>query len=381
MIRVANVIEDARLCGPQIRIANVACAMRKQIHTTVIMPRVDSERFREKLDSCNINYKMFKLSRITKDFRVALRYVFLSSVELFHLVRYLKHKNFDIVHVSGGSWQYKGAIAGRLAGIKVIWHLNDTYVPSFFRRLFATMAGLADIYVFASEKSKLYYAPLISRNKPQIVIPAPVDPSHFSPDNLCSGEVFTNQKWAGKTIVGIVGNINRIKGIDTFIRAASEVAKKNQNVHFIVVGAVFDSQNEYYKRLEKLVSDLNLVDISFVGGQDDIRPWLNLFDIYVCSSVAESSPISVWEAMSMAKPIVSTNVGDVPLYIKNGVSGDIVDVGNYHEMANKINDLIASHSKRVEYGNLAREEVKNRLSLEFCVEKHINVYKMAINQN
>ena len=62
-----------------------------------------------------------------------------------------------------------------------------------------------------------------------------------------------------------------------------------------------------------------------------MRPLLKRFDVYVCSSKAESSPISVWEAMSMAKPIVSTSVGDVPLYVQNEHNGYIVEIENTNQ--------------------------------------------------
>ena len=45
-----------------------------------------------------------------------------------------------------------------------------------------------------------------------------------------------------------------------------------------------------------------------------IRSLLNQSDIYVCSSNYESSPVSIWEAMSMELPIVSTDVGDLSKY-------------------------------------------------------------------
>ena len=50
-----------------------------------------------------------------------------------------------------------------------------------------------------------------------------------------------------------------------------------------------------------------LINIYFINSRRDVRPLLKRFDIYVCSSDNEASPLSVWEAMSMKKPIVSTD--------------------------------------------------------------------------
>ena len=40
----------------------------------------------------------------------------------------------------------------------------------------------------------------------------------------------------------------------------------------------------------------------------------------------KSSPLSVWEAMSMEKAIVSTDVGDIKKFINNGNNGLVVRV-------------------------------------------------------
>jgi len=45
----------------------------------------------------------------------------------------------DIVHCNG-AWQVKGIIAGKLAGAKVVWHLNDTRMPFFIKVVFSFLA-------------------------------------------------------------------------------------------------------------------------------------------------------------------------------------------------------------------------------------------------
>ena len=38
-IKIANIIEDARLAGPQIRMIRVAPAIKNTINTTILMPK------------------------------------------------------------------------------------------------------------------------------------------------------------------------------------------------------------------------------------------------------------------------------------------------------------------------------------------------------
>ena len=58
-LRVANIIEEGKLGGPQIRIASVAKAMKGVVDTTVVMPHENSEPFRKLLDEGDVLYKTF----------------------------------------------------------------------------------------------------------------------------------------------------------------------------------------------------------------------------------------------------------------------------------------------------------------------------------
>ena len=53
-IRVANVIEEAKLGGPQVRIVRIAENLSEQVETTVIMPRSNSRDFKALLRKKNI---------------------------------------------------------------------------------------------------------------------------------------------------------------------------------------------------------------------------------------------------------------------------------------------------------------------------------------
>lgn len=376
ILRVANIIEEGKLGGPQIRIARVACALKDRVHTTVVLPLENSERFRQKLDEYKVPYRAFHLSRLTREFLAAVRFVLFSALEVAWLTMYFIKERFDLVHVSGGAWQYKGAIAGKLAGCKVIWHLNDTSTPFIIRKLFSIVSGLADGYIFASERSWALYNTLVQRGKPEFLVPAPVDTSHFSPEVCYSGDEELIASWQRKRVIGSVGNINPIKGFDVLIRAAAELNKQFHDLQFVVVGTVFKNQEHYYEKLVSLAKRLGVENVYFCGTRDDVRPLLQRFDIYVCSSYAESSPVSVWEAMSMGKAIVATDVGDVPKYVLKGSSGEVVAVDDAVELAGRVAELLSDSARAKWYGKEARRIATENLDIIYCAERHIQAYEM-----
>jgi glycosyltransferase involved in cell wall biosynthesis len=374
-LRVANIIEDGKIAGPQVRICSVAAALKGQVDTVVVMPMENSVGFQQRCEALGVSYMTLPITRMTKEWRVALRYVLFSFVEITRLAIYFRRENFELIHVSGGSWQYKGVIAGKLAGKKVVWHLNDTYMPGFIHGLFAMVGKLADGYIFASERSRNYYRTSIKANKPEFVVPAPVDTARFDPEKSYAGDEDFREKWTGKFIIGTVANINPIKGLETFIRAAAILNERIGQAHFVVVGPVYKNQQGYFASLQRLCNELSVDNIEFVGSRSDVRPLLQRFDAYVCSSRAESSPISVWEAMAMCIPIVSTEVGDVPLYICDNHNGFLVEIGNPKAMAKRLEQLAANTELCREFGLRARDAAVQKLDIAQCAERHTTVYQ------
>lgn len=360
--------------GPQVRIAAVACALKGRVDTTVIVPEENSEVFRARLDERGIIYKAMPITGLTRQWTAALRYIIFSFLEVYRLAAYFREHRFDVVHVSGGAWQYKGVVAGKLAGCAVAWHLNDTSMPWLIRRVFALFSRLADGYIFASERSRKYYGELMPNGKDEFVIPAPVDTIIFDPALSISGDEALIAQWADKRVIGTVGNVNRVKGFDYFIRMAAALNRQYDSLQFVVVGPIYKSQQRYYESLVALCQELGVANIVFVGARADVRPLLKRFDVYVCSSRAESSPISVWEAMAMAKPIVSTDVGDVALHVKDGGSGYIVNVGDVDRLAQRIGQLIEDDGLCKRFGESARMAAVSELGLERCARQHLEAY-------
>ena len=99
-LRIANIIEEGKLGGPQIRIALVAEALKDRIDTTIILPK-NSCDFIRLIKNKKLNYQTFSLSRITKEWMKALSYITFSLYEIFIVAKFLKKKNFDLIHVSG----------------------------------------------------------------------------------------------------------------------------------------------------------------------------------------------------------------------------------------------------------------------------------------
>jgi glycosyltransferase involved in cell wall biosynthesis len=379
-MRVANILEEGKMGGPQVRILQVAVYLEKHVDTVVVMPEENSAEFQQCCESLGVPFQALPLSRITKELGPALRYLWRTPWEILQLVRLFHQERFDLIHVSGGSWQYKGTIAGKLAGTPVIWHLNDTYMPRPLRRVFGLLSGLACGYAYASERTKAYYAPYVSSNKFEFTIPAPVDTTRFDPKLELPDDALYSEL-EGRKVVGTVANPSPVKDLMTFLKMAEKVQKQTaMPVVFVVVGKLYETQMNYFHTLQEMTKELQL-KIYWAGPRQDVRPLLKRFDVYVCSSKAESSPISVWEAMSMSKPIVSTDVGDVPIYVHDQENGFIVPAGDADQLAACVQRLLDSESMRKSFGKKSRWIAQQKLDISFCGQKHFEAYQQITSQS
>jgi|TARA_B110000027_G_scaffold131825_1_gene156842 glycosyltransferase involved in cell wall biosynthesis len=384
-IRVANIIEEGRLGGPQMRMALVASILGKsefnnKVDITFIFPKKDSMEFRERCDSIGIKYYLFSFTKISRNWINILRYLILFPVEVLLLANFLKKHSFDIVHVSGGSRQSKGIIAAKLAKIKVVWEMNDTYAPIIVRNVYFLLSRLADCFVFASYRTKSYYEKLTPKNKKIFLIQSPVNVNFYDPYFELPVEEFIKQNIEEKKIIiGTVANVSPVKDLKLFLKIVKKLSSYSNKVVFIVVGSIHNSQKDYYEHLLEDISRQGITNFFFLGSRTDVRSLLKAMDIYVCSSKYESSPLSLLEAMAMKKAIVSTDVGDVKNFINHGVDGFIVENNDEDALANYLKKLIDDPKLRHNLGESARKVVKDKFDLKICVRSHLDMYQKIVN--
>jgi glycosyltransferase involved in cell wall biosynthesis len=369
-IKVIRIIEEGRVGGPQMDMYRITPhLLNLGIDNAIVLPHKGSSEFQRLLSEADIPFYLAPLSTMRKHPKHLIVYMLWFFPELIYLVWIFWRLKPDLVHVSGGSWQFKGALAGRLAGCKVIWHLNDTQTPKVLKFLFHVMQPLAHAFITAGYRAQKYY---LSNEKktPVFNISAPVDCTVFDPrlfhvtssDSVC--RIIT------------IANISPVKGLELFIELAALLNKKTKkSLEFRVVGLIHDSQKAYFERLKTLVKKLKLTNLIFVGGVTDVRSELANADIYVCSSQAEASPTSVWEAMAMEKPVVSTNVGEVDHVIQNENIGLIVPLGDLQEIVSKIDYLLNSPLKANTIGHNARQTALRMLDSPIIAQQYFNAYQ------
>lgn len=382
-MKVINFIEEGRYGGPQARIVKISGSLAQyNIRTNVVYSKYDSERFTMLLENKGIEFTRLPIIRLSKERITLVKYLFRFIPDIFLLYRFFKKSKPDIIHINGAH-QIKGAIAAKLANLPLIWHLNDTCTPRIIKKLFLHVSSrCATGYIVAGKKVHDYYLsdfPL--RKKPFAEIHAPVDTNLFSPHNFDTKEALTSSEPIESINIITICNISPVKGLDSFIKMASRLNESNNGLIFSIGGPVYSSQKIYFKYLEQLIVKQKLVNLHFLGRVDNVPKALAKADIFVLTSLAEASPTSVWEAMSMGKAIVATDVGSVNQFIENGKTGYIVPVNDIDQLYKKVKSLIDDPILRIKIGSEARKIAMLKLDISTAAKEHAAFYERILHYN
>jgi len=378
-MKILYFIEEAKLGGPQVQMARVAGALAGEADIEILMPEENSDPFRQLCDDGAIRYHALPISRLTKEPGPLATFLLRSPLEMFRLVRYVNQNRPDMIHAWGGSWQIKAAIVSRLTNVPLVWLINDTKAPWVILAIFRRISRLCRGFIFASHRSEKYYLPHISSRAHTTIIQSMVDLDAFDPVQDYPGDEEFVTSLGQATVVGTIANINPVKGIETYIRVASHARSSSHDIRFVVIGQAFPRQQAYFDGLKALCRELGATNVIFAGGRRDVRPLLKRFDIYLCTSVAESSPVSVWEAMAMGRPVVSTDVGDVPRYVRNGETGYITPIGDDKAIWQAVFKLCTNLDLAKQMGATARSTAKAEFSRPVIVDQTITFYRSVSN--
>jgi glycosyltransferase involved in cell wall biosynthesis len=169
-----------------------------------------------------------------------------------------------------------------------------------------------------------------------------------------------------------VGALIKRKGIDLIIRSLKILQKEGFNVLLKIAGEGPERNN-----LEILAKKLGLNNVVFLGWVPR-KELVNLYrncDVYVHSSYAETIPAAIREAMSVGRPIVTTNVGVIDEYLKDGENGFLINKRDEYEFAKAITKLLSDENLRYKIGLNNRRYALEKFSFKNIIKQWLKVYE------
>lgn len=127
-----------------------------------------------------------------------------------------------------------------------------------------------------------------------------------------------------------VGGLEKRKGIHYVLEALATL-RSTHDFTYVIVGDGEESQN-----LQTLARQLELGDrVVFCGrlGRAEIPQYFSACDMFILGSLTEAAGNVVLEAMSSGRPVICTDSGGPPEYVRHECTGFVVPVGDVQAMA------------------------------------------------
>jgi len=213
-------------------------------------------------------------------------------------------------------------------------------------------------------------------NEKILLLPNGIDTKKFSP-GIAHREKIRNEFgiMGNEILIGMLARFSPGKGHEDFLLASKLLNQKYNNLKFLVVGEASRGEDDYAERIKKLAADYKLNNVIFAGYRSDTPDVLSAMDIFVFPSHSEAFGIALVEAMAMAKPSVCSNSDGILDIAVDEETSFLFENRNGEDLFRKIELLILSPEKRIEFGKAARKRAIENFDLEVLTDKVIEIYK------
>ncbi len=300
--------------------------------------------------------------------------------ELIKLKNIVNSRSVDVVY----AWMYYSCIASLVAFFlrkPSVWTIHHSFhnfsneplknkISIWLCSIISWLSYIKKI-VYVSDVSRVHHEAFGFCDKKSVVISNGVNCEDFKP-NVLSDKL--NRSSLGipedAYVIGCFSRLDPIKNHKLLLKVYENVLQHNKDVYLLLAGEGVAKANTQFALL---VSQFRFIrQPILLGDCESMVELYNIINIYALTSLSESFPNAVCEAMACGVPVVSTNVGAVPAIV--GDSGWIVE--NFcPQMFAKviINHSEMNSSDRQIYSEAARERIGSQFPMSKTVEKYMGL--------
>ncbi|HUF35593.1 MAG TPA: glycosyltransferase family 4 protein [Gemmatimonadales bacterium] len=185
------------------------------------------------------------------------------------------------------------------------------------------LAGRTDLGIAVSESTKAFmvrYRFLPPERIRVVFNGAPLEEFKMPPLERSLAERARLGLRPEERVIGTVGRLDEQKGIAYLLRAAVGVLRQLPDVRFVIAG-----DGHLLEQHQEEARALGIADRTvFAGFCEDVPTLQSVFDIQAFPSLWEGTPLTVFEAMAMRRPIVSTRVDGLAEVLRHGENALLV---------------------------------------------------------
>lgn len=194
---------------------------------------------------------------------------------------------------------------------------------------------------------------------------------------IYKGENSVRRRYAGKTIVLGVGNLENIKGFDLLIRAVAELRPRHPELVCLIVGGGREQSN-----LRELVASLGLAGVvELLGAKPaaEVMEYMDACDIFCLPSWSEGFGIVYLEAMAQGKPVIAVEGQGISDIVREHQVGLLVAPRSVSAVTEAVSRLATDAPLREQMGRRGAELVRTGLSWDACAKNYLDMYQRLIS--
>ncbi|MBC7631142.1 glycosyltransferase family 4 protein [Aeromicrobium sp.] len=309
------------------------------------------------------------------------------------VIEHAQTESAALIHAASNSYNALSAlVAARTLGLPSIYEVRGLYeevrrskneahadTPQYrFSAYLETMAAMeADQVIAITDGLR---DTLVQRGVPADtihVIPNGVDSQRFQP---LPRDADLSERYGldDKIVIGYIGSLNWYEGHELLFEAFARLHARHSNVRLLIVGAGANLKN-----LLALRTRLGLEDEIIMPGSvafEEVEAHYSLIDIApitrLSSPVTESvSPLKPFEAMAMAKTVISSNVAIMTEVVDDGRTGLLFRKGDASSLEQVLERLVRDADLRAQLGSQARDWVVAERDWEILSGRVAKIYR------
>lgn len=293
------------------------------------------------------------------------------------LYRILKRERPDVVLNFSIKPAIYGSIAARCAGVQrvcsMITGLGYVFLgQGLARYLLASGTAMAYRLALSSNHRVFFQNPddarffatrrIVDESRSMVLAGTGVDTRRYAPGPVRAGD--------GVVRYLLVGRLLADKGVREYVQAAAALKSENKPVRCALLGPFDD--NPAAIAAEEVDRWVRGGVLEYLGETDDVASILGRYDVFVLPSYREGLPRAALEAMSMGKPIVTTDVPGCRETVVPGVNGYLVPPGDANSLKAAMDRFVLDRGLIESMGRESRAMAVSRFDVREVNERVVS---------
>ena len=380
-IRVLYLDHTARLSGGELALARLLAALdRTRVEPIVAL--AEQGPLRELLEQQSIETHVLLLHESLRDVRkdslglagTIAQFGSLGTIcrYAWRVSRFARQHRVQLIYSNSLKADFYGAVAARLAGVPIVWHVRDRieegYLPRAAVWLVRLFARYLPVCVVANSASTLATLKL-GTGRRAAVIASGLTREHIE-------RCWPPHRSNPAPRIGIIGRIAPWKGQDVFLEAAARLVRAGFAARFCIVGAPLFGEKAFDQQLREQAASLGLSDRVEFLGFSDVPAVLRSLDVLVhASKTPEPFGQVLVEGMAAELPVVATDGGGAREIIENGRTGVLVPMDDAAALAGALAGLLTHPERARALAAAGRRHVLEHYTVEKSARQSEALYE------